>query len=463
MDWFASAKLWMNVQPYGSPLFVLIGHLMNLIAPNNLPLIMTVVMNVLPASIAVATTYLIVKKLTTSKLALVSVLVLLGSALYVTQSTILDEFAISSMFVTLAFYFYIQDKKKLTVLMLALGSAIQIIVIAISVLWFIVHVTQLKKWWHTFWIYLVVGLLPYAMVLILMYLPTPRLLAGHLSLAGIDNYLGATGTVGSLSLYQAPQRLLQFLQIMCISLGFAIVPMIVGLKGIFKQPLYILLGLITICFVLWLYLTDSDPATWHFLPIAYPLIMIFVALGLNKLSQTHLKVVFVGAVVLVLVNSFFLNANVLNNQYPLATDYEKSVESLPDGSYLICNSGGEYGLANYYVMAQGKKFLPLFYSSTTPDLATMLQLTKQQNKVSDKDAQKIALEKYSGSVLSPRYLDYIKWAKLDGKDTIEQTKNLLAQGKQIFIVDKTVTPYWYGVFQTEPYDKFISKVTGVNK
>jgi len=444
-DWLAASTWWMNCQPYGSPLYVLLGHLMNAIPFGELPLKMTLVLSVIPASITVAVVYLIVKRITSNlKIALVSSLILLGAAIPLSQATVLEEYALSSMFITTAFYFYLQDRKKLTILMLALGSAIHIIVICITGLWLIVtFITERKgvlSWLKYSWIFIVCGILPYSLVLILMYADTPRFLSGHLSWAAINNYLSSTDTIGTLSIWEAPKRLLQFIGIVCVSLGLALLPLWIGLKNVWKESKKYTVVLATIIFSVWIYITDNDPSTWTFMNFSFPLIVVIIALGLSKLQPLHSKIVGFGACGLIILNGFFLNANTLTNEYPLATEYEQALKDLPDGSFVICFSGGNYTLANYYVLAQGKQVVPLFYSGTTPQ---------------KKD-----------SLHTPRYTDYKKWIDqhydVKGQDTMEQVRYLLAQCRNVYITKVTILNEWQGVFQFEDYNQHFGKVVGVN-
>jgi hypothetical protein len=444
-DWLASSMVWMNSQPYGSPLYILLGHFVNALPFSNLPLKMTLLLSVIPASITVAVTYLIVKKITSNyKIAIVSTLVLLGAVIPLSQSTILEEYAIASMFVTLAFYFYIQDKKKLTILFLGLGSAIHIIVVCISVLWLIVHFVtdfkNIKSWLKYIWIYILVGILPYSLALILMYADTPRFLSGHLSWSAINNYLSSTDTIGSLSVWEAPKRLHQFVEVVSVSFGLALIPLSIGFKSLFKENKNFMVALATIIFTLWLYLTNNDPTTYTFLDFGFPLIVCIVALGLFKINKTNLKIVGIGACCLIFLNAFFFNANTITNEKPLATQYEQSLKDLPDGSFVICFSGGNYTLCNYYVLAQGKQVIPLFYSGTTP--------------------QKI------DALHTPRYTDYKGWIDkhfdVKGEDTMQQVKYLLSQNRNVFITKATVLPEWSGVFSYSDYSDTFGKVTGVN-
>jgi len=211
-----------------------------------------------------------------------------------------------------------------------------------------------------------------------------------------------------------------------------------------------------------------------------PLIMIFVALGLKKLEPMHTKIVYYSAVGLIIINAFSLNANTLANQYPLATDYETSIKSLPNESYIVCNSGGNYGLDNYYLMASGKDIRPLFYDGDIPDIQ-MFSEAKRVNyqefikefliseyKVKPELAQEQVddmIQKKLETQKTPRYQDYIGWMNMEyglqGTNTLEQVQWLLSQNQEVYLVTPTVTPYWENVFETEYYDKNLDKIIGL--
>jgi hypothetical protein len=439
-DWLASSIIWMNSQPYGSPLYVLLGHLLNLYVPQSeLPVAMTVLLSVLPASITVSATYLIAKKITGNlKYAFVSVLVLLGAAIFLSQSTILEEYAIATMFVTLALYFYTTGRKKLTVLMLGLGTAIHIIVGLIAFIWFAAHIREWKQWWRTYWIFIVSGILPYALVLVLMYLPTPKFIAGYLSWESINSYLGSTGTIGSISWYEFLIRIPYFIGIMCVSVGLAIVPFIKAWQNRIGEPLRLMV--LTIIFTIWLYVTDQDPSTWTFMTFSLPMIAIMAGYGLTFMSKKHYKIVAYGAVALIFVNSILLNANILSTNNPLATEFEKAEKALPDGSGIITCSGGSYGLGTMYVYAQGKDIFPLFLSG---------------NNMASTDYKTDA-----------RYTAYVEWLnkefELEGNNLFDQVQYLLDNGRPVYILIPTITPNWEGAFEYDKENKFIGKVTAVN-
>lgn len=435
-DWLAASSIWLVPQPYGSPLYILLGHFINLL-PVDLVLGMTIGLSVIPASITVAITYLIVKKLFNVRLAIISSLVLLSSAIFLSQATILEEYAIATMFLTLAVYFYVSDKKKLTLLMLGLAGAIHIIAIAIAFLWLVLEFKNIKQWYKNFWIYFLVGIVPYGLILLLMYLPTPRLIAGDLSLGNLNSYLGSSGTIGSLSIYEAPKRILSFIQIVSISLSLGIVPFVLA----FKKPWnnYTRIMIVTIVFCMWLYITNIDPSTWTFMCFAMPMMCIMIAIGLNKvkLQNEHIALVSMFAIMLIIINSFSLNANLLTQEYSQATKYEQAVKELPDNSCIVLSSGGQYGLGLIYIMSQGKDVIPIYYCG----------------------------DNYENDARYQSYVNYMDSKyNIRGSNTLEQVQDAIKQGKEVYMLNTMLRPEWKDSFNLVEIDNdFFSKVTSTNQ
>jgi len=192
---------------------------------------MTILLSCLPAAVTVALVYLIVKHLTSkTTIALIGSAIVLGAGIFLTQATILEEYSIAVMFTVLAYLFYLKDKKKLTALSMGLGSAIHILVIPIALLWLVLEKKNWRAWAKTLPIYIVTGILPYALIIYLMTTDAPRLLAGGLSLEAINSYLGSTSVFGSLSIFGLPERLLGLTSLIIMSFGLAVIPLWVALK-----------------------------------------------------------------------------------------------------------------------------------------------------------------------------------------------------------------------------------------
>jgi hypothetical protein len=155
-----------------------------------------------------------------------------------------------------------------------------------------------------------------------------------------------------------------------------------------------------------------------------------------KLQVEHINFISYVAIILIITNSIVLNANTLTNQYSLATKFEIETKALPDGSCIVNSSGGQYGLGLLYIISQGKDIVPLYYSGEDYD----------------KDA---------------RYQSYIKYIddayNIQGSNVIEQIKDAISQGKEVYIVKQMLRPEWNDTFiRKEMGSKFFDKVIAVN-
>lgn len=408
-DWLAAANMWLVVQPYGSPLYILLARAISFL-PFSLPAAMTILLSVIPSVITVVFVYLITVKISGKKLlGITASIVLLGSAVFLSQSTILEEYALAVMFVVLAYWFYIKDKKVLTALMLGLGTAVHIVPLAIAGLWMLLHLKQLKLFIKPIIVYIISGILPYLFILWLLAGNGFPFFGGYgLSLSSLSSYLSGSGVFGTLSIFKFPDRIVDFTSIMLMSFGLAIVPAVAFFK---KRPweMWQKLIFIVIFFSLWYYLTCLDPTAWTFVSYASPFIAITAALGIAKLNKPGLtQLVIVGAIVLMLVNSFALNATLINKNEPLAVNYYKQVMQLPDDSVLLLTRGGAESMAVIYAISNSKDIIPIFFNNA--DYA---------NNDTDKNFAKWLQDKYG----------------LQGLTTKELAASALMQGKEVFIVD----------------------------
>ncbi len=377
-DWLASANAWIVPQPYGSPLYISLCRLFGLI-PNQ-PVTLTILLSSLPSAITVGLVYVVVHKLTNKVWpAIASSLVLLGAGVFLTQSTILEEYALATMFLAFAYYFYISDRRKLMALCLGLGTAVHIFILPIAVFWFIVIRFRPKL----IAVYLVSGALPYLMIPALMYFD------GGLTLTGLWEYwTGMSGAiVGTLSIFDTPQRLLSIAQILLMSLGLAVIPLWYGLKKPYDAKKLVLVMIVLVS--LWYHLTSLDPVSWTFLTFAIPSTTILVGIGLNKLHLNHTRAIVVFALILVLMNGVFLNANILTRENPLATTYYQELHSLPNESRIVA-SPGRYSFGLLYVISEGKKLHTIgaedaevgdYYAGPLDKLPSILELEEAEGMI----------------------------------------------------------------------------------
>jgi hypothetical protein len=321
---------------------------------------MTIFLSVMPAAVTVATVFVIVRKLTSSSwIALVSALILLGSSVFLSQSTVLEEYSLAVMLTTLGFWAYIGGKRNWTAAFLGLGIAVHIMVLPIAVLWFGVNYRDWKVWTKRIPLTVVFGFLPYSLTLWELAYGEPLLVAGGgLSWASINSYLGSTSVVGSLAIADAPARIGTLLGILVMSLGIAWIP-ILKLEKLLTKPVIMLI--VCIGFAVWYYGTSMDPTTWTFLIYAMPPLAILAGMGMRRMNRVQIAVIALCALFLIIVNGFVLNADKITRDNPIAQEYVDDLMTLPDGSFVLTHRGGFETMALWYTMSLGKDLTPIYF------------------------------------------------------------------------------------------------------
>jgi len=433
-SWIAAASTWMVPQPLGSPLYISLGHLMNWL-PGDLIPNMVVGLSVIPAAVTVALVYLIAVKLTNSSvLGLLASGILLACGLFLSQATIVEEYALLIMFVTLSLYFHVHYNRWGVVLALAAGSAIHIIVVVIAILWLIMALRgdASRQWRIPALTYVGVTTLCYLLIPIIMLTDGPRFWAGWLSFASIIGYWTNTNTetIGTIGLGDMPVRLLRAGSMLLLSFGFALVPIAIHIRKLATLPL-IRIMLVAVCATFWLHLTSIDPTSWTWLSFSAPMIAILAVMGLNHMHRAHRIMVTVGVVGLLIANSFLLNAAVLTRDNPWASNFQEDVMELPQGAYVIVSMGGPYGLG--------------IMKATIIDRPDITPLFIGYADTSEK--------------IPPRWSGYLDWLRNHKgvdvaisrtepgtADTIEMARWAVEKGEQVFWCDVSATPDWEGVW-----------------
>ena len=357
-DWLASSTWWMVPQPLGSPLFILLGHFLNLF-PGDLVVKMTICLSALPSALTVTMVYLITRRITRStKVGLIAALVTIGAVVLLTQSIVLEEYALTTLFLTVAVWYYIDGSKTLTALFLGLATAVHAIVLPLVAIWLLLDRRNVRAYVKPLAVYAAVGILPYTLILILMAFHAPPLLADYLSIKSVYTYLtGTSGAIiGNIAIVDFPMRVLTWVGVLIVSVGLAAVPMAIATKrpfGPLKLPLAIA------AFFSVYYLTNIDPVAWTFLAMAIPSVAVMAGVGIAKLKTKYLKqAVAAGAAVLVIANGFMFNVGAITEASPEAQTFVAELDAIPDGSAVVCYAG-RYSLALFYEMAQGRDLVPL--------------------------------------------------------------------------------------------------------
>jgi hypothetical protein len=358
-DWLMTSNWFVAPQPYGSPLYILLMRLLGTF-PGDTVVWATILLSCLPSAVTVTLVYLVVNKLAHNQgIALVSAGVLLGSAVFLTQSTVLEEYALTTMLLTLGFWTYLNERRHLTALCWGLAASIHVFVLGAVLFWLIIEWRKYLKLCLAVTVPIVAAF--YSYILLLMYLDTPRLLAGGLNMYSLKQYLTVTGgaIIGQLSAFEAPKRLLLTGRLLLMSFGLALLPLAAAPRKPFSKPVLVCLGIVV--WTLWYQITCLDPLSWTFLTFLSPFLAVLIGVGLSRLSRTHLKYVTASALVLIAVNAAFLNANTLTNEKPLAMDYYHELRGLPANAAVVSEPGA-YSLGLYYAMSEGRPdLIPLIY------------------------------------------------------------------------------------------------------
>lgn len=429
-DWLASAKIWFVPQPYGSPLYITVAKVIGLLG-GSLSKNMTFWLSCVPASIAIGLIFQSAKNIVNNIwLARLAAIIMLGAAVLTSQATVCEEYAIAVMFMCASILAYTANHKNLAVVILGLGCSIHIILFPIAFIFLFVHYKEYKYWLKRLPLFILCGVLPYALILVLMAVDTPRWIAGGLSLQSLNSYLGSTGTIGKLSIAEAPERLLHLFVFIFGGLGIAIIPAVKHAFANRTKPFVAMLAL-TAGLSFWLYLTDVDWTTYTFTIYAVPCVAILASMGLQNSKRLEKLLVAGVAIVLILCNIVGVNARRIDTNNPVGTNFYNETMSLPDGSYILTSKGGFYTLGILHAIADGKNVIPVFLSEPRTD------------------------EDYG-------YNEWLKWAQdkygLIGNNSIEIVENADAP---VFYVDTAYMDDWSLKYEFADYGTFYKEVISV--
>jgi hypothetical protein len=342
--WLMAAVSWSTPQPLGNPIYVLFGHAMNAL-PGDLVAKMTIVGSCLASAITVTVVYLLTLRFTQSwKLGILSSGVLLASAVFLSQSTVLSQYPLAILATVSAFWFYLRGNRKLSVISLGLGTAMHVMVGTIAVLWIAMEWRQgrLREWLRFIPLFLLVGVTPYTLTLWEL-----RMEHGSLGLDVLTNHISNTSGAGQLALTALPARILLFIGFMVVSLGAALLPIWHGVRR--REVKGYWLMVVPIALVSWYYLSSLDPTIWHYLPWTMPFLAIFAGIGAAGLRGRDMLIVSEVVVLLLVANTMLLSANVEAERNPVATDLYRKYTELPHGSRVAVPRTGWLGFTLRYV------------------------------------------------------------------------------------------------------------------
>lgn len=432
-DWLASSIWWIVPQPMGSPLYLLLGHALNAL-PGDLVLKMTVGLSVIPAAIAVTFVYLTVNHITGKWWpSVVAAAILLGASIFTTQATVLEEYALATMFLTIAIYFYSKDKLKTAAAFLGLSVAVHAVVLPIVFLWACVEWRRWRELIKPALIFLTTGVLPYIYVPILMSLDTPHLFAGNLTWEYVYMYFMGTpnSIVGNLAIEDAPERLYRVFLFLISSLGLSMLPLYVYLRQKKDKLAWVLIA--TSAFVFWYFATNFDPSTWTFWTFGLPAVAIMCGVALSRMKPVHTGVILAASIALMAFNAVYVNASTLTGQNPDAMEYKAELMALPDGSAVVARQGA-FSMCIFWVMAEDKDLVPIVCDLALSGLQPYVDYLEDEHGITGDNFKEMARDALEDGRT-------VYWAGLkNGK--MEQEKCFVTHGDGFVKTIESVTSYW---------------------
>lgn len=347
-----SAKYLYPAHKTSAPLFLLLGHLF-LMIPIATEAWRFALLSVLTSMGTCMFIYLSIKHLTNNKwYSLIGVLVFGSSALVISQSTIVESYALTTMLGIGAYYFSIKKRWWLCAIFLGAGLAVH----SLGIIPIIVILIANKE----FRCYEYCGII-IAFLLFYLYIPitnrppymwqSPNNMLGTSFLA--DNLSTLLMLLGGLSIWDLPKRILDMLGILGVSLTLAIIPISIVIRK-WKDPLFWLF-ILPIIF----YTTNLAPQTYVYMMPSIAAGAILAGEGLQKLNKQW-AIAIAGVLIIMLgFNANYFDVGRTLDPNLSARQFYNELGKVPNGQILMAQQGWEWAIVYPYNKNENKNIIPI--------------------------------------------------------------------------------------------------------
>lgn len=368
-DTYAAANLYLSHKT-SMPLYLLVGHLFTLV-PFGTQFWSLALFSALATFGSCIFIYLTIKyHLYHNKrvrlFALLGVLIYGGSALVISQSTIVETYALVTMFSIGAYYFYIRKNWYACALMLGLGLTVHVLIGLFVIVLFIAS-PELRRPKPI--------LIILACLLFYLYIPLSTLIHpeqpnmwGNRTYVDMFKDLIATTQMlfGSLAIYDLPKRILDTIGIVGVSMGLAIVPVIVFIRKNQKMRnvLFWLFVLPIIMFVIGL-----PPQTYVYCMPSIAIGAVIACIALSKMNMAWFYAVTIVAVGLLAFNAnYFDIGRTLDPELSATQYYNEELAKVPDGQILMPYYGWEWAAIYSYNKNEDRNIIPVCSDTLLSDV-----------------------------------------------------------------------------------------------
>lgn len=346
------------------PLYLLVSHLF-LQLPFGSDALNMGLFSLISTMVACLFIYLTIRKLTADSpeiksrfYALIGVIVYGTSALVISQSTIIQTYAITCMLVSGAYYFGITKHWKLMGLFIGMSLAVHLIAFFMAFILFFAFKEYRKNWKAlaiTASFLLLYAYIPITNRPPYMWMPDPVSVSGDFPPFLVNIYSFVVDTlstigflIGKISIWDFPKRVLDTTGIMFISLaGMAFIPVIYYFWKTqwYRKSLFWLIATPILIF-----LVELDMNTFDYTMISMPFLAITVGLGLQKFALMKHKLettVYLNVTLAVLafasLNTYYFDIGKnLDPELGASKLYYEEMAKIPDGAIFMPNNTWEW-------------------------------------------------------------------------------------------------------------------------
>ncbi len=439
-----AAKYMLPAHNTSAPLFLLLGRLF-LFLPFGTEAWRMGLISVLATTGGTILIYLIVRRLLFGNkkarwYALVASLVYGGSALVISQSTIIETYALSTTLMLLAYYFSI--KRKWVMVSIVIGLIWAIHTLFAWMIWgvLLVQHKEMRNW--------VLAIITLSFLLFYLYIPISTAINGDLHMWGnttpggfIRANLGVLLMLGGgLSVWDFPKRVFDTIGMLGVSLGLGLIVIVYyfykirrwqnGLLWLFLIP------------IIW-FATNLSAETYVYLMPSIAFGAIVVGLGLSKMRMGWTIAVLVVAIGLLGFNAnYFDIGRTLDPEMSAMKFYNEELPKISDGQYFM-GGGWNWAMVYLYNKEENRNIIPISID-VIPSEEYFSILEKQGIKLVRSDA-KSQITSVGEVMLSISELNDGVWIAKETKPEVYQYVIEPARGNEDYIgrwIGQEVEPEW---------------------
>jgi hypothetical protein len=415
-----------------APLFLLLGHMFLWIPFGSESWRLGLIM-VLSTTVACILIYLIVRRLLLENkkarwYALIAMLTYGGSALVISQSTIVDTYALDTMLMLLAYYLCL--KRNWVWASVAIGLLWAIHTLFAWMIWFVLFIMYKEMRNIVLVVITLSFLLFYLYIPITVAINHPPNMWNNETFGGFfqSSFSVFAILTGGLSVWDFPKRILDTIGILGVSLGFGIIAIIWYFIKTRKRSHNGLLWLLLIP-IAW-FVTNLAAETYVYLIMAVAFGAIVMALGLSKMRIGWALVTAIVAVGFLVFNAnYFDIGRTEDSEMSAIKFYKEELPKIPDGQYFM---GGAWNWAMVYLYnkEEGRNIIPISTDSLPAE--NYLDVLEKQGIKFERN-NLLYLDKQITLELSVTKLNEGVWIAKETKPEVYQYTIEKARGNETYI------------------------------